>query len=304
MLEQSTFAAGGRVLAVRCAGELHRQQLRRSLLRAEAKPDLELDLWDPDEARESAPSAVPREGLAVGENELRYAGPEFDVTLDRMTGRGTGWVRAARVEPWHALRPWQALLVSALADLGVETLHAAMVSRDGVGVLLPAPNGHGKSSAALACVAAGMDCLGDDAVPVEPDGDRPTGHTLHAVAKLSSAGLAALPELLEASEPYEDPAEDERAVRLAELRPQRTAPSARIAALAFPRLADGARSEARPLRPAQAASELLRNALSVTPERVEAVFTALTGIAAGVPAYSLEVGSDPAGVAAAVEELL
>ena len=129
------------------------------------------------------------------------------------------------------------------------------------------------------------------------------GHTLHAVAKLSRTRLAAFPGLYEASEPYEDPAEDERAVRLGELDPPRAVPSARVVALAFPRLADGARSTAIPLRPARAASELLRNALSVTTGRLDAVFATLTDIAAAVPAFTLEVGSDPAGIAAAVEEL-
>jgi hypothetical protein len=297
MLEVRTFAVGGRVLAVRCAGALHWSQLRRALLPAQGAPDLTLELWDPDETGDP--------GLATGGGaSLRFESPAFDVLLDRSAGRATGWVRAARVEPWQALRPWQALLVWALADMGAETVHASMVARDGAGVLLPAPNAHGKSTTALACLAAGMDCLGDDAVSVEPNGAGPLGHTLHAVAKLSTAGLAAFPGLYAASERYEDPAEDERAVRLAELEPVRAVPTARVAAIAFPRLAPGGRSAATAMRPSRAASELLRNTLSVSSERLADVFGTMTALASAVPAYTLEVGTDPAGVAEAVESLV
>ncbi len=57
-------------------------------------------------------------------------------------------------------------------------------------------------------------------------------------------------------------------------------------------------------RRTKAASELLRNALSATPERIAGCFAALTALAASVPAYALEVGRDQVSLAAAVEALI
>ena len=316
-MREGTFSVGGMPMRVRCAGALHWEQLEGALLPANGAAltldSCAFDLWDSEESGispevdgwpEEAELRQGGHGEALGflpGGELRYAGPDFDLRLDRHRRTVVGWVAASRLPPWHRLRPWQALLIPALADAGVETVHASMVARGDRGVLLPGPNGSGKSTTAVACLAAGLELLGDDAIAVDESG---RGHTIHAVAKLSRAGLARHPALEALSERYDDPAEDERWIRLRALGPARATPSATIGALAFPRIVDRDESLVTAMRPAKAASELLRNALSATPERIAGCFATLTALATSVPAYGLEVGRDQDSLAAAVTALL
>jgi hypothetical protein len=317
-----TFSVGGRRLAVRCAGGRHWHDLTRAYLPAPAGgADFTLDLWDADETgierlervwpppgiEPGDPVRVEALGVSPDGRHLRSFGPAFDVLLDWESRHAVGWVAAGGLTAFQRNRPWQSLLTAALAREGVETVHAAMAARDGAGVLLTGPDGSGKSTTTFACLAAGLEILGDDAICLErrPGARTVTAHALHAVAKLSVDGLAAFPELAAETERYEDPARDERALRLgAGARSGRAVPSASLAALAFPRLGAGQASAVRPLAGSRAAPALLQQALSAEPGRLERVFETLTEVAASVPAFALEVGRDPAGLAAAVDEIL
>jgi hypothetical protein len=179
-----------------------------------------------------------------------------------------------------------------------------MVARDGAGVLLTGPSGSGKSTTTFACLDVGLQCLGDDAIAIDLDGSAARASTVHATVKVSVEQLARFPAFEAESDPIEDPARNERALRLGGRVSPLVTPSATIAAIAFPRLADEERSSTRPLAASRAAAELLRNALSVDGERLAPVFAALTGLAQAVPCFTLEVGRNPAGLAAAVESLL
>ena len=272
-----------------------------------------LDVWDAGEtgirpersAQERAPYADHAEGFVYtpGGREVRHFGPEFDMRFDQETRVATGWVAADRVPAWHRLRPWQRVFVSALAGSGIESVHAAMVARDGRGVLLPGQNGAGKSSTTFACLAAGLRFLGDDAIAVELGDAPPIGNTVHAVAKLSVDGLARFPELAAVSERHDDPDAEERAIRLAGGSPL-VARSASVSAIAFPRLVDSELSAVHPLAPVRAATELFGASLSLEPWRVGEAFGALSDLAAQAPAFTLEVGRDPASLAETVAGLL
>ena len=77
-----------------------------------------------------------------------------------------------------------------------------------------------------------------------------------------------------------------------------------IAAIAFPRLVDSELSAVRPLAPVRAATELFGASLSLEPWRVGDAFGALSDLAAQAPAFTLEVGRDPARLAETVAGLL
>ena len=218
--------------------------------------------------------------------------------------RATGWVATDRVQAWHRLRPWQRILVAGLAVDGAETVHASMVERDGAGVLLVGPSGVGKSTTTFACLAAGLRCLGDDTIAIDLGSAEPRGSCVHATVKVSVEQLARFPAFEADSEPIADPARNERALRLGGGPSPLVASSASVAAIAFPRLVERPGSATRPLQPSQAATGLLRNALSLDGDRLGPVFAAMTQLAESVPSFSLEVGRDPASLAAAVEGLL
>ena len=69
---------------------------------------------------------------------------------------------------WTRPEPFRNLLAWWLSGRGLLLAHSAAVSTDDGAVLLVGPSGSGKSSTALACLAAGMGYLGDDYVVVNP----------------------------------------------------------------------------------------------------------------------------------------
>jgi hypothetical protein len=310
-----TFLVGGRRVAVRCLGGAHWDDLQRSLIAVDdGPPDLRLDIWDVDELGfRPGRTAAEAETLATGPEvvvyspggrELRHLGEDFDMLLEEQGRRATGWISAAKVPAWHRLRPWQRVFVAALAADGAESVHASMVSRDGAGVLLTGPSGTGKSTTTFACLAAGLRCLGDDTIAIDLDGGPPQASAVHVTVKVSVDQLARFPDFSAASDPVADPARNERALRLGGHESRYVAPRASVAAIAFPHLGAGEASSSRPLPPARAATELLRNGLALDGGRLDRMFAALTRLAESVPCFALEVGRDPAGLAAAVDALL
>jgi hypothetical protein len=317
-VRSGTFAVGGRRLAVRCVGRAHWGDLDRSLLRGDdGLPDISLDVWDVDEARLRPARTAPEESalaehgellaFSPGARELRHVGSEFDMLFDTGDARATGWVSSARIQAWHRLRPWQRIFVAALAASGAETVHGSMVARDGRGALLVGPSGVGKSTTTFACLAAGFACLGDDTIAIDlgaGESGAPRGSCVHATAKVDVDQLARFPAFEAESDLVDDPSRSERALRLGGRPSALVTASATVAAIAFPRLAETRRSTTRQIPRSHGAAGLFRNALSIDGERFEPVFATMTALAEAVPSYTLEVGRDPAGLAAAVEGLL
>jgi hypothetical protein len=80
----------------------------------------------------------------------------------------------------------------ALAASGVAMVHAASVGRNGDGLLLVGASGAGKSTAAMACLAAGWDYVGDDYCALHPDG---TTRNIYGVGRLTPSSVSSFPEL-------------------------------------------------------------------------------------------------------------
>src|SRR5207237_110630 len=74
------------------------------------------------------------------------------------------------------------------------SFHAAAVGNDGRGVLVVGPGRSGKSTTALACLAAGFDYAGDDYVVVSSE--PPHVHSAYCAGKLAWSDLARHPALL------------------------------------------------------------------------------------------------------------
>jgi hypothetical protein len=109
----------------------------------------------------------------------------------------SGWYwtpSAERLTAHDVGAPFLFLLHWWLADRGLQVVHAAGVGFDGRGALLVGPGGSGKSSTALACVRADGRYVGDDYCALEP-GDRPLAHRLFATAKADDASLGRLDDL-------------------------------------------------------------------------------------------------------------
>jgi hypothetical protein len=179
-----------------------------------------------------------------------------------------------------------------------------MVARDGMAVLLPGPNGVGKSTAAAACVEAGLQYLADDGVAIESSERGPVGHCLYAVLKLDVGRVRSFPSLAAGAERYEDDGRDEVLIRVGETHPGAVLASARIAVIAFPRLSEDRASSIGLVERSGMLRQLVPTAMSAGAGSLRRDFALLAELAERVPAVSLQVGTDPATIPAAVERLL
>src|SRR5690606_23216096 len=100
----------------------------------------------------------------------------------------------AIVPRWFDRAPFRTILTWWAADQGLPLLHASAVADDSGAVAIAGASGAGKSTTALACLAAGLRIVGDDACLVRFDPE-PTIYSIYARAKLEPDALAKLPSL-------------------------------------------------------------------------------------------------------------
>ena len=214
--------------------------------------------------------------------------------LDRGRATGVFWARDAAAMPdWEDGSPLRHLLRWGLADHGLTLLHGAAVAP---GVLLLGEGGSGKSTVALACLAAGRGVVADDyclVAGLAADGvrDEPlqgplVAHGLYAIGKLDAASLALLPALAPLAGPPRGPKHKSH-LALAD----RYADQLPLRALVLPRVAP-ATGEPEPLEAGAVVRRVLASTLQQMPGRRAASVAALSALARALPAYELAVGSD------------
>lgn len=178
-----------------------------------AAPDLTIDLFDQRSPghplRDLRRRQGPRDSLASERvPRFTYEGPEGRgllhegfralFLLSAACDRGALWLGEDEDLPYHLVTsPLLPILSWFLAARGRSVLHAAAVATSAGAVLLAGRSGTGKSTAALACLAGGLDFLGDDMCVVEP-GPAPVVHSLFCSAKLEVEDLSRFPALADA----------------------------------------------------------------------------------------------------------
>jgi len=114
--------------------------------------------------------------------------------LDRAGERAAFWVgEPGRIPYYLASSPLLPILSWYLADRGRAVVHAGAVATETGAVLLAGKSGTGKSTAALACLAAGLDLLGDDMCVIEPAAA--IVHSLYCSAKVEAEDVGKHPAL-------------------------------------------------------------------------------------------------------------
>ncbi len=214
---------------------------------------------------ETPPGAPP---LRIG---LRAEDGRFVLAVH---GEGTGWcARSSQVVPMLKASLLQ-LALRRSRDFGA--IHAAAVGRNGRCVLLPGASGSGKSTAAAALVAAGLDLLGDDTIVLAGDGLAARPIPFAICVKKGAWNLLAgrFPDLLE--QPVHDRIDGQRVRYLA---PPTVAGDARrdtgrpVAAIVFLKREDGGAAELAALPPFEALQRLLAGffplADGLDPDKVE-----------------------------------
>gem|GEM_PF-458614 len=172
-------------------------------------------------------------------------------------------------------------------------------------VLLVGQTGAGKSTAALACLDAGMRYLSDDRclLALEPE---PRVHCIYNAAKLRPEQMRRFPRLLPAvRNPGE--AETEKAlVFVNEYAPERLAPSLPVRAVLLARVSGKSGTSVEPVSPAPVLRELAVSSMIYQPGMARDELRMMADLVRRVPCYRIHLGSDlesvPRGVAQAIEE--
>lgn len=306
---ESFYRFAGRSVRLRVVGrELHTQIARPfSHLRARpsaSRPALQMDLWDATRTRGAASWRPP--GRANGWHETtfqsedaRYIAQRLPHTLsclDRERGELLGGIA------WHddifiyeRAKPFARLLLAWHNNIGVQIVHAGLVSRNGVGVLLAGKSGSGKSTSSLLCALAGLDFVGEDYVALERAGDGSfVGHSLYNSVFLDTRHVERFPQLASLAFRGLRPHEEKSVVLLSDVVPERLERCAQIRALVFPEVTDSAGAEIRALSKGAALLALAPSSLLQIPNRDLGArgFERLADLVQSVPCFRLAVGSD------------
>lgn len=288
----------------------------RLLARPDGLPNLTLKLWDARTTGVSGPPpprGAPSTFGPHGEIRGFAAGPVFAAysldsgalsVLDADSSTGFFWVRDARDLRLHELgAPLLSLLGWFFRARGTHLVHAAAVGRGGQAVLLSGPGGSGKSTTALACLAAGLEHVADDyaLVSVAP---APVVHALFATAKLNADSLARFPDLAPAVGNPDRDAGEKALLRLGPAGGTRLAGTAALRAIVLPRVTERSAPALIPVTAGEALRALAPSSIFQLAGAGAPTFASLGALARAVPAFRLELSSDLAAVGAAVAGLL
>lgn len=341
--DEHDFEIAGLPLRMRFAGEPMRAALlppfEHLAVAREGTPELSISLFDTASTGVGAPPPVwePLE-VAPGTNPAARLRSE---RVSVLAAAGSGALTAAepgageaifhlpdagRIPSSERAAPLRDALQLLMAERGRWMTHAGAVGRDGRGALLVGRGGSGKSTLALSCALAGMDIAADDYVLLEAD--PPIAHAMQSTAKLTADSAKRLGlgyDAIDAAgfEPtLEGPAKalvEIRAIAPGTMRRQLEINA--VVAPVLPPLTssllahtankheltglDISRepvlqevSAARGLR-AVAPSTIVQSGFQGAPS-----FAVLADLVRRVPSYELELSSDPAANAAAVDRLV
>lgn len=302
---------GGRAVRLEVAGRALADRLVPALahLRAptpHAAPEFTVQAWDRHGTGRPAPPPPwgidrygPREqivGLDPARLRASYELASGILSLHRPGSAVATFYAAdaATIPRWVARMPFRRLLGWFAEDAGLTFAHASVVGRDGACVLLPGNSGSGKSTTALACAEAGFDFLGDDLCLIDPDAL--IAHAAYGRAKAEADAVARVPALAArvlATEAGQSLIE-----------PPNLVSRARIVGIALPAITGEPATSTRPARPSEAVFALAPSTLVEGNGAGQVSLATLARIAGQLPVAHLQLGTDMAGVVAAVDELI
>jgi hypothetical protein len=313
------FEIAGLVARLRFAGPALAGPLTRALAHLEVAPSdqpaLEVRLWDSSST--SSPPPLRPEGVAVdtewgsarisrdGEQTAFVQwGPGSLDAIDLVGGQAFCWCEdGGALEIWILGAPLLTPLHLWLASHGLLLIHAAAVGNSDGCVVLGGSSGAGKSSAALSCLGSDLSVLADDYCLVRP-GDPPVVHSLYCSAKAEESTLERLPELRDLVVPTPPNEEGKALLDLSAAGPKRMLASAPLSAVALPQVSPGNATTAVPCSPGTALAATAPSTMLQLSGTTAETMQRLRATIGAVPSYRLEVGSDPALIPEAIEEML
>ena len=220
--------------------------------------------------------------------------PQVITWFDRREQHIVGWISHHHQLPvYERGKPLHFPLLLWHSDRGAEVIHAALVSKNGKGVLFAGKGGVGKSTAALACIQAGFDYLGDDYIGLEACEDGLfVGHSLYSATWLMADHFARFPQLMRYAIYPERPEQEKTLALLSEVFPRQLCRTATVYALLLPRIVADSVTQIRPATKAEALFALAPSSILLRPNSGAATLNKLGRLAEQVPCYWLELSEE------------
>jgi hypothetical protein len=324
---ESFCTLAGRRAQIRVVGQGLSKQIIRAFQHLLNKGNpfsagFKIDLWDEGETSVSCPVILePVEerllkstsyvefGLILGSLGDRFIGcqcPQVITWFDRSGHHLVGWVsRHDKLSLYDRGKPLLFPLLLWHNDQGAGVIHAALVSKNGQGVLLAGKGGTGKSTSALACLEAGFDYLGDDYIGLEASEDGSfQGHSIYSATWLMADHLLRFPRLIPHAIYPQRPDQEKTLAFLSQAFPRQLSCRARIRALVLPRINTDAPAQIRPASKGEALFALAPSSILLRPISGPETLNKLACLTQQVPRYWLEWGNDLSAVPDYVQELL
>lgn len=269
-------------------------------------PALTVFLWD-SQTTETVPVAPPwsmNDYLPRG--EVRgYSDGDFKTSYHPASGilsmlhcrLGTGyyWLADARRFPRHErAAPLLQILSWWASERDRQVVHAAAVGDADGGVLLVGKGGSGKSTAALACLNAGMLYAGDDYCMIRAgDGDEhPQVHSLYNSGKLDMASARRFPRMKPALD-HGDGMDAEKAIYfLHDGYREKMSAGFPLRAFLLPRVTGLAESSIKRVAPAACLLALAPSTIFQLNGAGRRAFAGLSRVVKQIPGYELRLGAD------------
>jgi hypothetical protein len=222
------------------------------------------------------------------------SGGTAQIEVDR---RAAGW-------EWVATRPLLTLsLLELLKRRGLFGVHAAAAARGDDAVLVAGATGAGKSTVALALTLAGWSFLGDDLVFLRSD-EPQRALAFPDEVDATPATFDLFPALGLPHDWPTLPGYAKHQLRAASLPNASTSEAATARVVLLPRVTAEAEHGLEPVRADEVLMELVPNVLLTDPETSREHLDLLGRLAAGLPAFRLALGADPATLPPLLDDLL
>lgn len=299
------YRIGGHAVRLRFAGPALVPRLAPSLSHladpGTPEPKLTISIWDGASTGTGRPPGPWEEpGADPGQTHL-CAGPRIRAVfypeppllsfLDERAGQAWFWTSSADAVPFYETgSPFRPIFNWWMGSHGRQFAHAAAVGTSAGGALLVGRGGSGKSTTALACLAAGLLYAGDDHCLVSTD-PVPYVHSLYSSGKLNADSLGKLPALRRAVANGDRLASEKALLLLATAAGERVVSGFPIRAIILPQVHPGPATELLPASPAAALLALAPTTMLPLPKSHASGLNALAALVRRVPCYRLRVGT-------------